>query len=921
LAAKIRGAIIFVLALLLQPASAGATSELAQSGPSKTNGQSLTEPAISVRSGTLPNGFRYVIAPTRTGSKTTSMTLVVGVGHSDATGEQIQVPHVLEHLLIRGFPTSTGSYVTNSELGRSWGADDANAVRAETSLGSTTFSFKSPNDDVSRALYFLRTIAHGRNLDSAEIRSETQVVLSEVMLRTDDRSPFSLAIQSVGPSRLIGDSAEVRITRLKQMTPERVTDFYAKWYRANIQTLYIAGDIDADAIETIIVRLFSDIPNGAPIPTKIFPPLDVSNGFVRFAPHLNATTATLLLDYEYSDARAARSTGAEAVRIVLAKLIDSQLAKRRKFFGDPILHVQIASDQSLWRKSARGIDLQFSATEGRFEAAATEVFGGLKEVAAGRFDVNEVDELKTRIANFMPSSPSQKCAQPDDILQSLIADESNLGVIHCEKNLTKRDFELVTAKALRLEMSRLLDRRRIGFFAIVPANDSKVGKIQALNALARSRVANRESGRGLPVPALRSRIGAIAKHFDAPLTPVAKDFFRTKGRSGFHIYLRESAPSERFVLQIFGRGINDLSVRERSSAGTVVQIAKLSGFGGLTGGQLAQYVRNNGLAYEIKLDPLQSLVEVSGPNDRLSEAASLLDQILIGPNKNTPAVAEYRRRAEAVFASDDEVLDSILSRTVRLGLDAPLTWAEARRLSVIPSDTDMALVWSNLFGDVRTLTAVASGGRDEQMLVASVDEIFSKHSGARMQSADVVTTSAPRSAKYNHVYRRGYGPESRIRLVLPLTVAQHRTKPVLTGLQTVFGSRSRFYNRIRVVEAGAYSPIVSFEIDSARPNRILMIIKFVCDPKDTDRLVDAVWDEIGDIQKKGLKPDEIARLSQAPLSSTSLSNAEMVQIIRQFPGRKISPDTIAVDPATSEELIALIRAQSRNEAFLFEAAP
>ena len=48
--------------------------------------------------------------------------------------------------------------------------------------------------------------------------------------------------------------------------PQTLRDYYEKWYRPDLQGIMVVGDIDVDATEALIKKMFADIPaqpNGA----------------------------------------------------------------------------------------------------------------------------------------------------------------------------------------------------------------------------------------------------------------------------------------------------------------------------------------------------------------------------------------------------------------------------------------------------------------------------------------------------------------------------------------------------------------------------------------------------------------------------------------------------------------------------------
>ena len=42
--------------------------------------------------------------------------------------------------------------------------------------------------------------------------------------------------------------------------PQTLRDYYEKWYRPDLQGIVVVGDVDVDAIEAQIKKLFADVP-------------------------------------------------------------------------------------------------------------------------------------------------------------------------------------------------------------------------------------------------------------------------------------------------------------------------------------------------------------------------------------------------------------------------------------------------------------------------------------------------------------------------------------------------------------------------------------------------------------------------------------------------------------------------------------
>ena len=201
----------------------------------------------AVKSGTLPNGLRYLIRQNGRPEKRAMLRLAVKAGSMDEDEDQRGLAHMLEHMAFNGSTHfKPGELVSYLE---SIGARFGPHVNAYTSFDETVYMLDVPTDRegaLTRGFEALSDFAGGVTFDTAEIDRERGVVIEEWR----GRLGAGTRMQEPQLKALFGDSRYVnRIPIgtpevLKSFSAERLRQFYRDHYRPGRMAVIVVGDID-----------------------------------------------------------------------------------------------------------------------------------------------------------------------------------------------------------------------------------------------------------------------------------------------------------------------------------------------------------------------------------------------------------------------------------------------------------------------------------------------------------------------------------------------------------------------------------------------------------------------------------------------------------------------------------------------------
>lgn len=226
--------------------------------------RSSLEPDGGIVWGTLDNGFRYALMPHDAKPGLVSMRMMVGVGALDEETEERGLAHFIEHMAFEGTRNfKPGELIAFFQrLGMSYGID----VNAFTYHDKTVYHLELPQNDshlIEQGLALYRDYADGILFEKDRVENEREVILREKQARDSPSSRISEASFrfSFDGTKLAQRSPIGLETVIKEISVEGLRAFYKKWYRPDLMTLVVVGDIDPEVLERKISAAFSSLEN------------------------------------------------------------------------------------------------------------------------------------------------------------------------------------------------------------------------------------------------------------------------------------------------------------------------------------------------------------------------------------------------------------------------------------------------------------------------------------------------------------------------------------------------------------------------------------------------------------------------------------------------------------------------------------
>ncbi|MCU0725456.1 MAG: insulinase family protein [Planctomycetes bacterium] len=223
-------------------------------------------------SGTLENGVRYLLREHGTPPGKLAMIVHVRAGSLNETEAQRGLAHFLEHMAFNGTEHfAPGTLVPYFEsIGMVFG-DGANAFTGYDQTSYMLFLPDTTPERIDEGMKVLSDFVFRQLLLPAEIEKERGVILEEkrmrkgVEARLRERVMDRLFAGSRFAERLPIGTEEV----ISGAPREEFERFYRTWYRPELMTVILVGDVKPEAVEPGLAKWFGT--SGAKLPSREYP--------------------------------------------------------------------------------------------------------------------------------------------------------------------------------------------------------------------------------------------------------------------------------------------------------------------------------------------------------------------------------------------------------------------------------------------------------------------------------------------------------------------------------------------------------------------------------------------------------------------------------------------------------------------------
>ena len=286
----------------------------------------------NVKKGILKNGLTYYIRKNAKPENKVDLRLVVNAGSILENDDQQGLAHFMEHMCFNG----TKRFPKNQLVDylQSIGIKFGQHLNAYTSFDETVYFLPLPSDNpekLEKGFQIIEDWAFNANLNPEEIDKERGVVLEEYRLglgadkRMEDKYIPQMMYKSQYAKRLPIGKKEI----LQNFTYDKLASFYKNWYRPNLMSVIVVGDIDVAQMEQKIKEHFEKYTN--PVnekPRKIFEVPNHKETFIAIESDKEASQTQIQLLYKDYGSRKIQKTIGDLKNVLIEGIFSTMLNNR-----------------------------------------------------------------------------------------------------------------------------------------------------------------------------------------------------------------------------------------------------------------------------------------------------------------------------------------------------------------------------------------------------------------------------------------------------------------------------------------------------------------------------------------------------------------------------------------------------------------
>ncbi len=840
-----------------------------------------------VKTGKLSNGFTYYIRKNTEPKNRATLYLAIKAGSILENDDQQGLAHFMEHMSFNGTKNYPKNALVNylQKAGVRFGAD----LNAYTSFDETVYQLPIPTDDpevFKNGMQIMRDWAQDATLDVEEIEKERGVVIEEKRLgkgaaqRMQQQYLPMLFNNSRYSDRLPIGTEEV----LKNFKPETIKQFYADWYRPDLQALIVVGDIDVAQVEELIKTKFSDLkkPVKARKRTNYSIPLTGKNQFITVTDKEFPVTVTqVIIKHPESIIRSDVDYRTSTMRSLFNRMMQSRFSELTKQANPPFL--QAGASVSGFLAGLDAFNLFLVAKPGELEKGFKAAFTEAERIKKFGFTESELARAKQSYLIQMESALKEKDKTSSDAfvneyLRHFLKAEAAPGIDY-EYKLASTQVPGISLNEVNALAKQLIADTNRDIILMGPEKDKdKLPAEATVNAwvesVAKSDIqAYVDQVSDKPLLAAKPKAGTITSENKIVELGVTEITFS----NGVKAILKPTEfKNDEISFSAYSPGGTSLySDADYQSASNAASIVRSSGLGEFNALQLPKLL--NGKKVSVSPYIAERSEGISGftsPKD-LETALQLNYLYFTQPRKDAEIFKGFITQQKGGLENRENDPNSVFADTVSAVLgnyNYRRTGPSLAKVEQINLDRAFE-IYKERFADAGDFTFVFVGSFD----VEKIKPLLAQYLGGlpaagRKEEAKDLGINIPAGKIQKTVYK-GTEPKSTVRLVLSGDF-DYSLENVnqLEALGEIL--QIKLIERLREAEGGVYSPGAFVNYSKYPTPRYTYAIAFGCGPENVEKLIAASMDEINKIKQSGPQAVDLEKFIAEERRSTEVQMKE-----------------------------------------------
>lgn len=850
-----------------------------------------------VKTGKLKNGFQYYIRKNVEPKERVTMYLATKVGSILETEQQLGLAHFLEHMNFNGLKHFPKNELVNylQKAGVRFGSD----LNAYTGFDQTVYQLPIPSDDpelLKNGLQVMRDWAQDALLAEDEIDKERGIVLEEMrggrgaQQRMRDQFLPVMLNNSLFSNRLpIGTEESI-----KDFPYAALRKFHEDWYRPDLQSIIIVGDIDVVAMEKEVQRLFADlkVPKNAPERVEHTVPLLNKNQFIAVTdPEMTYTVGQITIKHKEQKVKTVGDLRRSLLKSVYNNMLGARLGELGQSATPPFVQASVSIGEFLGGLDA--YNAVFVAKPNEFESGFKALVRELNRAKKYGFTESEFQRIigaiqKNNETAYLERDKKKSDSYVNSYLNHYLEDAPALSSEDSYR-LYKQLLPSLTLKEVE-EIGRAyyIDTNR-DIIIMAPDNQKATLPSEAnvntwfAEVAAEQLTAYEDKVSELPLLASEPVKGSVvsSKGIEAI---AAKELVLS---NGIKVILKPTTfKNDEILISASSPGGTSLySDADYYSASQAAGLINSSGLGQLNAIELQKYMIGKNVNISPSLNERSEGISGYSDKEGLKVAFELIHGYFTAPRIEDDVFQSVITKSQSMLANQQSDPNQVFSRAVMSSLynnsirRVPMKLED---LSLINKDRALA-IYKERFADASDFTFTFVGSFTEEEIKPYLEQYLASLPALnRQDKAKDLGLYEPAKGFEKLVHK---GKEQKAMAVLNFygdysyNEAENMNMKALESVLSI-----KLIERLREEESGVYGTSARSSISKSPKNRFTFSVSFGTGVERYPALINSTLDEINKVKKNGPSVEDLEKFKIEQKRQLELSVKENGFWIGQIAG-------------------------------------
>ncbi len=829
----------------------------------------------SIVRGKLDNGLTYFIKKNKKPENRAELRLVVRAGSVNEDDNQKGLAHLCEHMAFNGTKSFPKDSLVNliENMGMRFGPD----LNAYTSFDETVYMLQVPTDEMQKfknGMQILEEWAHLVKYEDTEIDKERGVVIEEWRLGkgAEDRVwtkqlPVLFHNSKYADRNVIGDTMVLRYASY-----ETVKKFYKDWYRPDLMSVIVVGDVDMAEVEKMIKSQFSTlkpIANARPREEYKIPAHKDILISLETDPELSYPEISLYFKYDSREQGSYEDFRKNRVESLIGGMISQRLKEYTTKPNPPFLfaYSNLGSFIGGIYSSTFYCYPNPASLMNSYETLVKEAF----RAKQNGFTQSELDRAKIESIRFIEKAAKEKDkTESKDYAAELvrhITDKESVPGIDNEVILFKKFFDEIHLKEVNEYVQNIIKPENLVILVSAPSTQSTIPNkdefLAKFKEIAQSKLdAYKDNVSDKPLFSKKINPGKVVKE------EKIKEIDMTKWTlsNNINIYLkRTDFKNDEISIRGFSRGGTSLvSDEDYYSAFLAASIENEAGVGDFDNNMLDKKLAGKIAYAQANITELSEDIYAGGSPEDLETIFQLINLRVTEPRKDTSAFL-------SVIDKYKTEIENGLNNPENLFYDSLLVFSFNNHKRVNPFRTTQNLKYVDLnkaysifkqrFADMGDFNFVIIGTFDYDKIKPLIEKYIGSLPNTNSKESWKDVKRYPIQGKNEMSMNVGMEQKSQVEIKV---YGEFDNNPQerfnINALIEVLDIRLR--EVIREEKSGTYGAYAYPVLAKYPRNTYTINIGWGCDPKRVDELTKAAYDILDELKSKPTSQENVNKVKE-----------------------------------------------------------